>query len=141
MLKNIRPATNAQVFYFQFSADGGSSWLVGNYGACAGYDAGVNLRSAGFAGASYVTLADSVWNGTGIGVSGPLYLIDPNPSATHPQVRWDFAAISSIGSNYPMGQSGGGSRNTSSTVDAVRFSYASGDIADGEIRMYGIKVS
>ena len=141
MLKNVRPATNAQDFYFQVSSDGGSSWLTGYYGACAGYDGSVTLRSAGFTAASYFTLADSVHNGTGIGVGGPLYLIDPSDANTLPLIRWDFVTITSIGSVYAMGQSGGGNRNSAAAVNAVRFSFASGNIADGEIRMYGIKDS
>jgi len=149
-LINIHPSTNSN-FTFNLSTDGGSNYNVTktstNFGAyhtegdndnILAYDtnqdlaqstAYQNLTMGGAAGANQ---ADRSFSGT---------LILFNPSNTtfvkHFISNSNFVDNSSVA--YTVNAYVAGYGNTTSAINAIDFKYASGNIDDGIIKMYGVK--
>ena len=141
----IHPATNAVNFQFNMSADGGSNYNVTkttssfwNYhkeddsAISLDYWSGGDLaQGTGVQPLSYQTANDSDAH-----VSGTLHLFDPSSSvfAKHFICRnvsyWD--------QNAPFDQYFAGYGNTQSPINAIQFSFSSGNIDSATIKMYGV---
>ena len=146
---NCHPATNTQKFQFNMSTDGGSNYNVtkttttfyavhDNVGSSnLAYDTGSDLaQDTGDAILNTVT-----GNANDSSCSGTLTLYNPSSttfvkhfiSHTH-TTRGD-----ADGTIYNW--FGAGYGNTISSINAVRFKFASGNIDSGKIKLYGIKDS
>ena len=146
VFSNIRPATDAVKFQFNLSTDAGSNYNVTktttyfsayHYESDAGdglnYDTGNDLAQS----TSDQPLAHYVGNGADESTSGSLTLFNPSSTvyvkhfiANFNQYRADNITENDYSAGYG---------NTTSAINAIRFQFSSGNIADGKIYLYGIK--
>ena len=134
------PATDAVDFQFTGSIDGGSTYLAGtnyDFTGAGRSTAGANSNS-NVAASSVIVLnsSDALGNATNEHYTGSIELFSPD-SGNHKTVV--FNAGYKDGSGNFIRFSGAGRILTTSAVDAVKFAMSSGNIASGEIKVYGVK--
>ena len=147
---NIHPANDGSGVNFQFqgSVNGGSGY-------------GVNITSTAFLAqhneddsntnfeyktdhdlaqsTDFQELANFLGNDNDQSCSGHLTLF--NPSSTTFVKQWIANTNNYTGSNYSVNFNYAGYFNTTSAINAIQFKIASGAIASGAIKLYGIKDS
>lgn len=130
----INPSTNTQDLRMRISTNGGSSYdSSSNY-----YGAVALIRNDGVTTAinnsgTYFLLATSVDNSYE-GVATTVLIINPS-SALRKGFRFESSFSQSVG--FYTGP-GGGIWNLTTALNAFQFYFASGNIASGEARVYGI---
>ncbi len=143
---NCRPATDNVNFSFNLSTDGGSNYNVtktttyivtfaneANNDTVLAYDtAKDSAQDTGFA--NFVT---NQGNGADECFSGLMQLF--NPASTTYVKHFITNTNGYLSSDYSVENFIAGYGNTTSAINAIQFKYASGNIADGTILMYGIK--
>ena len=143
---NMHPATNQAYFQFNLSTDSGSNYNVAKtttffqgYHTENGSDAGLSYQTsrdlAQGTGSQYLTR--QIGNGNDDVGSGYLHLF--NPSSTVAVKH--FIAVSSNnygGDTYYMNNYVAGYGNIQSPVDAIQFSFSSGNIDSGQILLFGL---
>ena len=145
---NVQPSTNAQIFHFQGSTNGGSTYATtltstffeaynnesggSEYGLV--YEAGYDLAQS----TSYQPLTLGTKNTSGYHLSGSLQLFNPS-STTY--VKHFIGCTEEAFLGYAVNNYIAGYFNTTSAINAINFKFASGNIADGIIKMYGVKKS
>jgi hypothetical protein len=143
---NIRPTSSSQDFQFNLSTDGGSNYNVtktstyfasyhseGDSIVGLGYDGGGDLvQETGFQ-----RLTDNQLTDADEGANGTILLFNPS-STTYVK---HFITNVSANSDWPglYNSFAAGYGNTTSAVNAIRFTYTSGNISSGTIYLYGIK--
>ncbi len=145
---NCHPATDNVQLQINFSTDGGSNYNVTKtnshfHAAHKEDDSNTFLQYA----SSYdlaqstnnMAITDSVGNDADHSASGYLYLY--NPSSTTFVKHILSVNNSNFVGTYTMQSFVGGYGNTTSSIDAVRFTFSSGNIDSGTIKLYGIKDS
>ena len=146
---NVKPATDATNFSFQTSTDGGSNYgVVCTSTAFQAFNAEDNsATSLGYASdndlaqsTAFQKITSQVGNDTDESLSGILTIF--NPSSTTYVKHW----ISDINNVYApealcIRMFHAGYFNTTSAVNACQFKFASGNIADGIFKLYGVKKS
>ena len=147
-LINIKPATDDVQLQFNLSTDSGSNYNVtktttffrtGHYESDAStffsYETAFDLAQS----TSFQILNNSIGNGADENACG--YLLLYNPSSTTyvkhyisrvNSLRYDDASMEGYSAGYA---------NTTSAINAIRFQMSSGNIADGTIKLYGVKKS
>ena len=138
-LINVIPATNTQNLYMQFSTDGGSTWAATNYYWSTIYwrNDGAGVASSSGGGSSVaLSIAITVDTTSGNeGANATITIPDPANTASRQIARWHQTFPTSTG---VMQGVGGGVWNTATAINAVRFKFASGNIASGTFRMRGV---
>jgi len=145
---NCHPATDSTVFQFNLSTDSGSNYNVtktttfflayhNENDADLNFEYRTDQDLAQSTGYQNLTYGNGVGNDNDQSVSGTLTLFNP---ASTTYVKHFIASNNSV---YPSDISFNhyiaGYANTTSAVNAIRFQFASGNIDDGKIYMYGIK--
>jgi len=143
---NMHPATNSKYFGFKGSINTGSAYGVATTstvarayhredgtGGALEYEGSADLAQ----GTGQIPLSTSVGNGNDESCSGYLHLF--NPSSTTFVKHFTASVQGYEGGDYSIPHYTGGYINTTSAVDAIQFSFASGDIDAGDICLYGIK--
>lgn len=138
---DVLPATDAVSLYMRGSTDGGSTYLNTNE-----YDYSMWGRSNSPANISTTGSSVAQINMTGGGslagsatnehLSGDFILYFPN-SSNHKRARFSVVGLDDLGNLYSI--NGAGSVLTTNAVDAVQFLMSSGNIASGEILVYGVR--
>jgi len=125
---NLKPATDNVQVEIHASADGGSS-----------YDTGSNYKVGSTAITTFYTAA-AVGNASGdTGLNGIFYIYNAGSAKFTSSLNL-MTWTSSTGSiNY--GSAVGSAHVVDEVTNAIRFKFASGNIASGTILMYGIKKS
>lgn len=144
---NIRPATDNVDFQFQGSTNGGSSYGIAltssafvSYHNEADTDTGLAYyASRDLAQSTSFQILGTIGNNSDENMGGTLNLFNPS-STTYVK---HFIATTSIytASDYEENQFYGGYLNTTSAINAIQFKMSSGNIADGIIKLYGVKKS
>jgi hypothetical protein len=145
---NVRPATDSVNFEFNMSTDSGSNYNVtktttyftslhaeADDEASLAYKANLDLAQS----TSFQPLADRVGNGADECVSGLLTLFNPSSTVYVKHFLSDTNNYTAF--NYSVNDRSAGYGNTTSAVNAIRFQFASGNIADGVFKLYGLKKS
>jgi len=144
----IQPDTNNTNFTFQASTDGGSNYNTtvtstffnarhneANSDAALDYEGNMDQAQ----GTAYQVC--SIFTGADADecTNGVIHLF--NPSSTTYVKNWYGRTSSTNGDTSPAAMDGypAGYFNTTSAINAISFKYASGNIAAGKIKMYGIK--
>ena len=146
MFNNIHPATDDVGFMFNLSIDSGSNYNVTKTTTYfnAFHNEGGNTTSLQYSGSYDLAQStgnqylanDSVGNDNDQCTSGFLHLFDPSNTTF---VKHFIARINhSHEAQFTVDQHIAGYGNTTSAVDAVRFSMESGNIDSGTITMYGV---
>ena len=145
---NMHPATDGQVFSFQGSTDTGSSYGVtttssvfnsnhyeNDSSTALDYNTAADLAQS----TGEISLTRQVGNDNDQSASGELYLFNPSSSTFVKH----FISTTQTYRNADISQQQftGGYLNTTSSIDAIRFKFASGNIDSGTIKLYGIKDS
>ena len=147
-LNNIQPATNAAKFRMIGSADTGSNYGVATTTTMfeAMQDEGGSNETVRYEDGDDAAQSTSAINiSTGVGadadecVSGDLHLFDPASTAFVKHFISTTQFVNNSGTPYCKIARVGGYVNTTSAVDAIQFSFSSGNIDSGVIKMYGIK--
>jgi hypothetical protein len=145
IFNNIHPATDDAIFEFNGSTDGGSTYNVTKTTTFfraehteADTAAEINYKTADdlAQSTSYQHLFDGVGNGSDECLSGTFTLFSPSSTTfvKHFIIRTNGYRHSNASSDTYVA----GYVNTTSAVDAVQFKFASGNIDDGTIQMFGI---
>jgi hypothetical protein len=138
-LLNLSPTTNGQAIYMKASTDGGSTWLGGTSYSWGWYF----VSDSGAAGAVNSTSA-AEWNlGTTVanapapaGVCGTVTVFDPLAAQIH------YGHIDLVYPQASMIAPRGLIRHSGTTAfNAFQFLFASGTIASGTVRCYGMTKS
>jgi hypothetical protein len=145
---NVRPATDNADFHFNLSTDSGSNYNVTKtttwftaYHDEAGtvssleYNSGVDLGQS----TAFQRITLDTGSGADESLSGTLTLF--NPSSTTYVKHFMSNTNSYDGGNYSLNAFMAGYGNTTSAINAVQFKFDSGNIADGIIKLYGVKKS
>ena len=145
IFNNIHPETNSKYFGFKGSINTGSAYGVATTSAVTRAYASesgspTDLEYEGSAdlaqGTGQIPLSTSLGNGNDESCSGFLHLFDPSNTTF---VKHFTASVQGYeGGDYSIVHYTGGYINTTSAVDAIQFSYSSGDIDAGDICLYGI---
>jgi hypothetical protein len=145
---NIHPSVDDSYFQFNASTDGGSNY---NVTKTTTFFRSVNSESGLETAFSYITADDlaqstayqtfvhggAIGNATDENASGSITIFNPS-STTY--VKHFIAQTSSTHSgDYALNNFTAGYLNTTSAVNAIRFTMASGNIDEGKIYLYGIK--
>ena len=145
---NIRPATDGGLFSFQANVDGGSgfdetltsTWFHARHtesNSVAQLSYGASFDQA--QGTAYQSFSYDAQNGADECLCGELHIF--NPASTTYVKNW-YAQVNENIRNGTGGSSNNfvaGYFNTTSAIDEFSFKISSGNIADGTIKMYGIK--
>ena len=144
----IHPATNDSAFQFQGSIDSGSNYNVTmTTTKFRAYnlenDGGSGLVYQNFSdqaqGTSFQNLHGGLGNGSDEQCSGEFFLF--NPSSTTFVKHFIHKGVQYQSDNYPQNEFVAGYFNTTSTINAMQFKMASGNLDAGKIKLYGIKDS
>jgi len=145
---NIHPATDQVYFQFNMSTDGGSNYNVtktttffisehneSDSAASLYYWTGGDLAQS----TSNQYLNYQTGNGNDENLSGEMFLYNPSSDTfvKHFMSRTQHTAYN----DYSQDVHSAGYGNTTSSIDAVQFSFSSGNIDAGTIKLYGIKDS
>jgi|14BtaG_2_1085337.scaffolds.fasta_scaffold90287_1 hypothetical protein len=132
-MQHILPVTDAQYLWARVSTDGGSNYDAtnGNYHRNATTDA-----------TAFWIARSAIGNASGeFGASGIFYLFAPHNSSVGTYATSTGVMMGTSSSVVPLHGPHGeatGVHLTTADVDAIQFLFESGNIASGEIVMYGI---
>jgi hypothetical protein len=146
---NVRPATDNTELNFNMSTDSGSNYNVTKTttffrtyhaeddvsGTTLQYEDTRDLAQS----TSFQKLTSNCANDADQGTSGTLQLF--NPSSTTYVKHFMSSAIHADTSDFQYSAYSAGYGNTTSAVNAIRFQFSSGNIADGIFKLYGVKKS
>ena len=148
IFNNIHPSADGSQFLFNLSADNGSNYNVtktttafrsfhseDDSATGLGYYTGGDLAQS----TDFQRFADSLGNDNDQSLSGTFTLF--NPSSTTFVKHFLTVVSNSHNSDYIKNTYTAGYYNTTSDIDAVQFTYSSGNIDAGTIKLYGIKDS
>ena len=145
---NIRPATDNTEFQFNMSTDSGSNYNVTKTTTFfraiadeADTNTGLAYRTSSdlAQSTSDQILTEAVGNGADESCSGTLTLFNPSSTTYVKHFLSQFNTYQN--SNFSMHHNSAGYGNTTSAVNAIRFQFLSGNIADGIFKLYGVKKS
>ena len=142
---SIHPATNNTQFTFNLSIDGGSTYAVTK--TTTYFDAyhdeadtGTDLRYLATSdlaqSTAYQGLGISVGNLNDETISGEIQIF--NPSSTTFVKHFISRSNTYYSADYSVDTYVAGYANTTSAINAINFKFASGNIDDGIIKMYGV---
>jgi len=144
---NMHPASQNPNFAFNLSIDSGSNYNVSKTttyfrtqhgesgsGAELGYETGLDLAN----GTSIQKISKEAGNDNDQGVSGHFHLF--NPSSTTFVKHFICQTNNNFKYSEPYAYSNyiAGYGNTTSAVDAIQFSFSSGNIDSGQILLFGL---
>ena len=146
---SVRPATDNTELNFNMSTDAGSNYNVtktttffrtyhaedGVSGTTLQYEDTRDLAQS----TSFQKLTSNCTSDADQGTSGTLQLF--NPSSTTYVKHFMSSAIHADTSDFAYSAYSAGYGNTTSAVNAIRFQFSSGNIADGIFKLYGVKKS
>ena len=145
---NIHPQTDGADFTFNFSTDGGSNYNVtktstifqayqgeGGLNPTLNYDSSRDLAQS----TAFQVIMQDPGNDNDQSGSGIFYLFNPSDSTF---VKHFISQTNELqGADYTVEKFLAGYGNTTSAIDAVQFKFASGNIDDGKIKLFGLKDS
>jgi hypothetical protein len=140
--QNIVPATNSVNLLIQCSTNGGSSYDTGsNYSTIGSYyyTGGTGVVGTASNSATAITVLDSISNNTSWGVCGEISLRSPLSTTLMKQfVDGHASMLDAANGDFLAVTFSGVYKVSGSAVNATRFLFASGNIASGSVRVYGI---
>ena len=140
-LHNVVPATDNVALYLRTSTDGGSTFAAsaGNYAyVLQGLDSGGTSRVANSSSATEIALAAAISSAaTRGGYSGVVRFF--NPLGTSHNKQFLANATFAQSATLEVVNHATGHRLATADVDAIRFLFASGNIASGRFVLYGVR--
>ena len=145
---NIHPATDGTEFTFNLSTDSGANYNVTKTSTYfqAFHDEADTTTSLAYDGTrdlaqstDFQPISENVGNGNDEQVSGSMTIFNPSSTVFVKHFIANMANYQS--SNFILNEFTAGYGNTTSAVNAIQFKFASGNIDDGIIKLYGVKKS
>ena len=136
---HVAPETDDVAFWLRTSTDGGSTFAAsaGNYDyASWAVNASGGTGAIASTSAAQIVIHNGVGSSSNESVSGLVYLFRPS-AASYGHVWMECNGTSAVPLLSTL--AGGGRRLAAADIDAVRFLMASGDIAVGGFRLYGLR--
>lgn len=133
-LFDIIPVTDAVSFFVRTSSDNGSTWdsTVGDYDYIFGTSSTTSdgeIRPFG---------ANTVGSDTDeFGVSGVIKVFNPTNTSNYTHLSWHISFVDTGG--ILRSYTGAGRRLEKATVDAIQFTFSSGNIESGRFKIFGIR--
>jgi hypothetical protein len=147
---NIRPATDGANLVFNLSTDSGSNYNVtktttffrsihneADTATSLNYDSDNDLAQS----TAFQSLNREVGNGSDESSSGSLTLFNPSSTTYVKHFIAIFQTCTNHDPSYSFNNFLAGYGNTTSAVNAIQFKFDSGNMADGIIKLYGVKKS
>ena len=136
VMSSLLPATDNVELWVRLSTDNGSGFGTSDCRyAYTGFSDANSAISFGTNVQSQIRLMDGIGNAAGEGINGVIQL--HNPRSTAPvHITFHTAGVGTDSRSRVT--NGGGYRNTSADVDAIRVLFSSGNIASGTITLYGV---
>lgn len=136
----VEPATDAATLYIRTSTDGGASFDAGasdySYAGVASTDSAATQFGFNSTGAAQYQLSDGgVGNAANEGVYGEVRIFAPSDTKF---CNMAGSVLFDNGGGQIVRAESVGRRQTAANVDAVRFLFSSGNIANFEGQLYGI---
>jgi hypothetical protein len=139
-LTGFVPATDGQALNLDFSTDGGSTYINSGYNfARSNVNDTGTASGTGNGNTTTIPLAAAVGNGATEGFSGAIKLLGQTTTTLWPRVTWDGYFIDNTATPAGIHVNGGASNETAQDIDALRLSFASGNIASGSYAVYGLR--
>jgi hypothetical protein len=132
---NVAAATNNVNYEFQVSTNGGSSYLATGYG---GYNAQANTGFASLEITTYVGMGGWAGSFANTNTGGGILWLRNIGTSLNSTADGTGSFPQSNNSNKPGLSWTASSLPTSSTINAFRFIFSSGNIATGLFTLYGI---
>lgn len=140
----LKPASDNQALRLRVSTDGGGTWKSGTTDYQ--FAARLNCSSGGFgsyesgADETYIALTEPTFgNGTGAFEDATGTVVIYRPSDSGRRTRVQFHSISRDYTADDCFIEGAGTYLADTAVDGFQFTYASGNIAAGTVRLYGVR--
>ncbi len=130
VVSQVVPATGGQNFNMDFSNDGGATYIGANL-AC-----GLNYNT--FSSATTTNVNSAATAPIAIAVSG-IAFASATIYYTPGQVSYYVGQSTYFDSVYRFAQLGGSSTGNNQNINALEFSFASGNITSGTVSIYGIR--
>lgn len=139
ILSGFLPATDGALLYMLFSTNGGSSYIGSgyNYGRALATDTN-SLVSAGSGSANQIIITGACGNAATEGTNTEILMLNQTSTAFWPRVTFSSYYIDNQGTPGGNYIAGGGANESAIDVDAVRFLFSSGNIAEGKYAVYGL---
>jgi len=141
---NVLPATNDDIFYFQVSDDGGSTWKTagGSYYYVAHWTVNAPSDGAfndGSFSSTYGLIGETIRNSSTYGgLDGFTRVSKPASANSH---KWRSGAVWVKNSGQMTMEDVYVLSTETTAVNAIRFKYNGGNISSGTIRIYGVATS
>lgn len=134
MFDHILPATATNTGLIQVHS--GGAYKTSGYLSVVSTDDSGGTTGAATTGTTNIPITRSaVVGNAGVGISGTITVVNPSSVNVHPFLgRVGFEGASAF-----YGSTVSGAWNTGAAIDGFKFLFASGNIASGSIRVYGIK--
>jgi len=140
----ILPASDTNTMYCQMSTDGGSSYSAGSTYGYQFQWLHSSLSASNYiysTGAAQLPFGRGNWgSGAAENCSGRIWICDPASSSLKTMIQIELGRCDNGGASFER-NTGGGMFKTVAAVNAIKFYFASGNVASGTIRMYGLKSS
>lgn len=137
---DIIPATDGANFTLQVGTGGTPTWVTSGYSYSIVF--GNDAASNGFTesgSASAILLCNSTGSAANELANGKIVAYNPSQSSGYHNISFETAFTNSAAATlYYNGQ---GTQEASTAVTALRFLMSTGNIASGEIRLYGLKAA
>lgn len=137
-------ATDNAIPQFEYSSDGGATFLSSNYKYTASNHLGATHSGFNSGSDSTFDLGDSngQQNQSDDGIYGNLSVFEPHTTGNKKMMMWQIAFKSSDGGFNPALVIGQGINETdTSVIDMFRFKYSTGNIASGTFILIGVNWS
>jgi hypothetical protein len=129
VFSNLTPATNAQDLEFLASSNNGTSYATSGYSSGVNYSAYNSATITNATATTYGVMAHSQSNG--IGLYGTVFFT-PSNGGWWGQMSFYNTTLNTYTIGFVTGNSG-------IVFNALKFQFASGNIASGSITIYGLK--
>jgi hypothetical protein len=136
IIGDLKPATDSVNLIIRFSASGSFLSGASDYGWESG-DMGANQFTEADSDSSIKLTRAPVGNATGESISFKIFLQFPSSSGTKTSLVGQNNY--SIDNNTHKAMSFGGFRNSAEVNDGIRFLFGSGNIASGNVTLYGLE--
>lgn len=142
VLSGFRPANDGDALFLRVSTDGGGSYDAG--GANYGYvmrlwanNGALAIPNDGGGGAGSMQVSPGTGNAATASMDSEVTILNPTSTAFFGKVRVGSVAYNATSGLVQFGY-GGGIRLAAQDTNAVRFLYATGNIAEGNWAIFGI---
>jgi hypothetical protein len=138
---NILPVTNNVPVRFKLSADGGSTFIAGSAYSFSMRDGALSQAAYDVQSSSSISLMNestgyNQGNNAYDGAHGEVFIHAALDASTYTKIRWFTNHGYAGDAAYVLGS---GTEKTTQVTDAIRFYYSSGNMASGNLTIYGRK--